>query len=349
MPIAVRALVCTAALASIVLPGAAQAAPQAAPDVPSYLVVHLPTLDAPDGFGGAWTAAVNDRGDVVGTSYVAGTVFTHAVLWRRGQIVDLGVLPGGSRSTATGINNRGQVVGFSDVGGGITHPFLWQHGRMTDLGSPTDGSAWAQWINNKGEITGNAAFRDPTLSAPSFVWSRGSFTPIALPGEPSMEVHQINDGGQVVGTAALHGPGMSGLRAFVWRAGVLTEVPTLGGRSSLGTAINGHGRVIGYADLPQVGVSHGFVWRTGVPRDLNPSGDPVLRPTAIDDRGRVFGFTIPDGFGPFLWRHGVIVDLTAHGLGRGSRIADVNSHGVLAGVFDGNRFPAQPVLFVPEG
>jgi probable HAF family extracellular repeat protein len=38
---------------------------------------------------------------------------------------DLGTLPGGSSSTATDINDLGQVIGDATTADGDTHPFLW--------------------------------------------------------------------------------------------------------------------------------------------------------------------------------------------------------------------------------
>src|SRR5258708_20663940 len=66
-------------------------------------------------------------------------------------MLDLGTL-GSAPSAASGINNRGDVVGVSN-----NHAFLWRHGRMTDLGTlvPLD-SNWtlldAFSINDRGQI-----------------------------------------------------------------------------------------------------------------------------------------------------------------------------------------------------
>lgn len=60
--------------------------------------------------------AINDRGQVVGTGTGSGGGL-HAFLWSGGTGTDLGTLPNGSNSGATDINDRGVVVGWSDVPG----------------------------------------------------------------------------------------------------------------------------------------------------------------------------------------------------------------------------------------
>jgi probable HAF family extracellular repeat protein len=72
------------------------------------------------------------------------------------QAIDLGTLPGASSSWATGINDRGWVVGEADMGNMTSHGFLWRHGRMTDLSAldGPSGSSNANDINNRGEVVG---------------------------------------------------------------------------------------------------------------------------------------------------------------------------------------------------
>jgi probable HAF family extracellular repeat protein len=84
--------------------------------------------------------AINDKGQAVGGTGICGQfspfLLTHAVLWEDGSVKDLGSL-GGQVNLAFLINNRGEVVGASELAGNtVYHAFLWtkDHG-MQDLGS----------------------------------------------------------------------------------------------------------------------------------------------------------------------------------------------------------------------
>ncbi len=77
---------------------------------------------------------------------------------------DLGTLPGDLDSFAYGINDAGQVVGYSFMGEqGPERAYLWSAGVMTDLNDliPPD-SGWvldeAYAINDAGQIVGGGTF-----------------------------------------------------------------------------------------------------------------------------------------------------------------------------------------------
>ena len=114
---------------------------------------------------GADSYAINDHGQAVGYVVSAdGTTFV-ASLWQNGGVKDLGILPGDSASFATGINNRGQVVGstflFEPDGNHWTHGFIWQDNVLTDLNTlvSKDSNLFivaASNINERGQISGMA-------------------------------------------------------------------------------------------------------------------------------------------------------------------------------------------------
>jgi probable HAF family extracellular repeat protein len=79
--------------------------------------------------------------------------------------------PGTQFSVATGINNAGQAVGFSD-GKAVE----WNAGRINDLGAlPGFTASFAQNINNTGQVVG---YSDGPLQgsviAQATKWSNGS-------------------------------------------------------------------------------------------------------------------------------------------------------------------------------
>ena len=78
---------------------------------PSYYKVQdLGTL----GGSRSWASAINDSGEVVGSSYLAGDQNNHAFLYKDGKMIDLGTL-GGTSSVAKGIyvTDSTKVVGWS--------------------------------------------------------------------------------------------------------------------------------------------------------------------------------------------------------------------------------------------
>ncbi len=108
---------------------------------------------------------INDLGQVVGQSFEdPASISSQATLWSGGARILLGTL-GGSVSTATDINNAGQIVGASFLAGNlISHAVIWQGTVMTDLNTvldaPTRDAGWylsgAAAINAHGWITGTA-------------------------------------------------------------------------------------------------------------------------------------------------------------------------------------------------
>lgn len=122
---------------------------------------------------------INDRGQIlVATSAARGGAY----LWEaEAGYTDLGVLPGGTFSRGTGLNEAGQIVGYS-FGGSILgrDPFLWEAGHglrpLEELIRP--GSSWdlinAWAINERGQIVGSARRRNGAEQAVLL-------TPIPLP------------------------------------------------------------------------------------------------------------------------------------------------------------------------
>ena len=70
-------------------------------------------------------------------------------------MVTLAPVPGGSLSEASGMNNRGQIVGRSRVEGTEFHAMFWEDGTPTDLGTLDGGNlSHATAINKSGDLVG---------------------------------------------------------------------------------------------------------------------------------------------------------------------------------------------------
>lgn len=69
--------------------------------------------------------------------------------------IDLGVLPGGVRSEATGINSANQVAGESDTFAGFSRAVRWQPRSVRNLGTlPKTTDSFASAINSSGTVVG---------------------------------------------------------------------------------------------------------------------------------------------------------------------------------------------------
>jgi probable HAF family extracellular repeat protein len=120
-------------------------------------------------------------------------------MWRGSDTVPLGILPGGSWSTARGINDDNQVILWADTADGRTHACLWDQGTIADLGTFGGDDSWAYGLNNKGYAVGWAEAADGTYQA--FVHDGLEMYNLGTLGGLFSAAYGINDLGQIVGRA----------------------------------------------------------------------------------------------------------------------------------------------------
>jgi probable HAF family extracellular repeat protein len=279
------------------------------------LTIDLGTL------GGANTwmnwNGINDRGEAVGFSETSvpdpngedvcafGTGRTcRPFLWRHFKMSALPTV-GGNNGQASGINNRGQIVGFAettDTDAGCQPsptsptiaPVLWEEGNAQPLptvGGDADGIAYG--INDQGQAVGYSG--SCTAAKHAVMWQDGTAVPLQTLGvERSNIAYSINNQGQIVGQ--IRSADGTTVYAALWQPnGALTNLRTLPGDfAAIATGINSRGQVVGSTRDSGFNWVHGFVWQDGVMTDLNTlfpesSNLFVTMANKINDRGQISG------------------------------------------------------------
>lgn len=232
-----------------------------------------------DGFG---ISRINNLGQIVGSFE------GRAALWQDGSIQTLGTL-GGNLSTATAINDLGQVVGESETASGERRAFLWENGLMQDLGTlpklSYDSESYSQAtnINNLGQVVGQS-------NNEAFVWDRDTGMKSLCRGrfqegtcfDRTSIAYSINNQGQIVGSA---GSTPSSVGATLWENG--TQI-RLGNYETFYIAYdnNDAGQIVGRAGY---GASEAALLDNGT---LIPiSGGYRSLANAINARGQIVGWS----------------------------------------------------------
>ena len=271
-----------------------------------------------------------------------------AVVWKNGQIINLGTF-GGAFSYGAAINDRGQVAGFAlnaipdsfDLGDFCQNfpmpqqmrAFIWQNGVIQNLGTLGGTDSCALYINKRGEATGNSFTNSiintstglPTIHP--FLWAGNEMVDLDSLGGTIATVSAINNRGQVGGNSSLVGDPKSQFgcipssvgnlkcHPFLWSHGALTDLGTLGGDNGELNAINDAGSAVGKADLPGSLKHDAFLWKNGEMTDLGTQdGDPCSNALSLNSKGQIVGgssdcFTFLHAF---LWEDGgPMVDLNA--------------------------------------
>jgi probable HAF family extracellular repeat protein len=308
--------------------------------------------------------SINDRGLIAGNSEndvidpILGGNELRAVVWENGEIHDLGTF-GGSLSLATGVNNRGQVVGLASTStpdpfpvpglaeisiGTQTQAFVWQNGHMRNLGTLGGPDAAAFNVNDRGQVAGgsytngipNASTGYPTLHP--FLWENGRMIDLGTLGGTSGSPIALNNRGQVLGISNLAGDQSADF--FLWENGQLTDLTaqSTGGTLWLASAINDAGQIVGGASFPGRDFD-AAVWQNGVLTDLGTlDGDCYSFADAINSRGQIVGSSYPcDGSiaRAFLWQNGSISDLNELiPADSGLQLAGCPPDGICPSIFD---------------
>jgi probable HAF family extracellular repeat protein len=223
---------------------------------------------------------INEKGQVVGWSYInsvptnaclEGFAFvTGSFIWdKENGMRDLGSL-GGTCTTASDINNHGQIVGFSNLPGDLSeHGFLWNNVSFQDLGGSLGGDFLGPFaINDSGEAVGFAFLPGDTIGH-AVLWKHvGDMADLGGVGADQCSyATSINAATQVVGTSS---DCVSTSRVFLWEDGSIFDLNALIPPSSplslqFAETINDRGEIAG-TGVDAGGNEHAFL---AIPCDEN--------------------------------------------------------------------------------
>jgi probable HAF family extracellular repeat protein len=207
--------------------------------------------------------------------------------WQNGNMTALPPFPGGYSSYATGINNRGQIVGWAENG---------VHDSSCD-----------------------PAFQ--VLQFRAVIWQPdGRMQELPpLPGDSTSAATAINDLGQVVGISGDCGVAVgsvSAKHAVLWQNGIPTDLGNIGGDAwNTPTAINNHGTIVGFANtLPGIARTYeAFIWTesTGMKSLGKIPGDLRSEALGLNEKNQIVGLSRggPYLFRAVLWQDNTLTDM----------------------------------------
>lgn len=303
---------------------AAHGAGVAAAPSPGYRVINLGTGAVSE------KPVINAKGQVaISMGFGNGS---SALFYDGKQVHDLGNL-GGSLAFAVGLNDHGQVVGYSTVDetNAAVHGFAWSESTgMVDLGTlPGQGYSTALAMNNRGEVAGAGQSEAVRWTAGSGLESLGTL------GGRFAGATAISETGMIAGWSEPAGSTNTS-HAFVWtrQAGMTDIHPSGTGGFSSPLAISSTGQVTGWSAFPGAD-QHAFLWdREDGMVDIAAStaGGTLSIGLAISKDGQHVAGTV--GQHAMVWsRVAGMVDLGTLG-GRTSRAFDVNNWGQVVGSAD---------------
>jgi len=226
----------------------------------------LGTLGGPD----AQSYLQNQRGQIAGWSdtnsrlhAATGAPTIDPFLWQDGRMTDLGGL-GGTLGFVNGLNDRGEVVGQSDLPGDhASRPYLWNGQRMIDLGTLGGDLGAATYVNDRGDVAG-WSFTTGDQGFDGFLWHNGKMTDLPpIGGAAFASAESVNNQDEVVGVG--YDSNGNEVSAFLWTGGHGYDLNTLVAPSDFqiisADYINNRGEIYGhgiYTSGPNAGDARVF-------------------------------------------------------------------------------------------
>lgn len=231
-------------------------------------------------------------------------------------VIDLGTL-GGTNVAATGINDAGQVVGWSQISTGHTQAFIWANGTLTGLGFlPGGTSSVANAINNHGEIVGTADVSGTNYHA--FLYITNTLVDLGTWGGPHSQGFGINDKSEITGWSYPPPGSNFYFGPYLWRSNQFIGITPYDKKETAGgRGINFDGYIVGYTvlDIPHFNRTWPMIWWDANTNGLHDQGEMKVlgtlggqygEATAINASGQVVGWTMTN-YSAYWPRHAFLV------------------------------------------
>ncbi len=235
---------------------------------------------------GSYAMAINDAGQVAGmltTTDGPNGGQGHAFVTTNGVAQDLGTVPGGSWSSAYGINGSGEAVGYGMTSSGGFRGFTWtSSGGINELGTLGGANSYAMAVNDAGTVVGSAQLASGAMHA--FIANGDALIDLGTLGGVNSYAYSINDVGEAVGYSTTAAGAM---HAFLYEGGVMIDLnsmidPASGWIVTNAYAINASGEIAGAGLFD--GVEHAFL--------LEPSASPAL--FSVTSQSAIQGAAAPE-------------------------------------------------------
>lgn len=207
--------------------------------------------------------------------------------------------PGGTLTTARGINNNGEIVGAYRIVP-PRHALLIKGGQYIPLAPTTVlGTNYSEAFknNDRGDVVGE--YLDDAGFAHGFLLSKkGMLTQLDFPAASDTYAYGINESGTVVGQWDLldSNGNVIAQHGFTWENGSFTQVDYPGSANTTVFGINARGDLVGEWDDNVV--AHGFI-RTKQGQftsyDVPVAGATLTQLTGINANGQILGVYIDAG------------------------------------------------------
>jgi len=244
--------------------------------------------------------------------------------------IDLG------EGAAYGINNAGQIVGFSSRIG--FHARLWDSLVKVNLGAPDGTESAAYGINSSGQAAGRI-YTENYGPGTATVWNGTTPTSLGTLGGLPNYAFGINNAGQVVGSIQTEASNNGFQQAALWTGTTPTLLdPLPGGLFSRAVSINSLGQAVGFSSRSSPSAPpHAVLWNGTTATDLGTLGGSFSMAAGINDAGQIVGRSNragEDAWHAAVWNGNSVTDLGTLGTGRYSQAAGINSIGQIVGSSD---------------